>query len=76
MKDQEKRRIQDAINHINTSADVDPWACEIAVAAMEALLVGGRCSGCAFESMEEWAMPCMVCKRNCKDYWRAKDDRN
>ena len=28
------------------------------------------CSGCAFEYIEEWEMPCAKCKRNCKDYWR------
>lgn len=32
------------------------------------------CTGCAFESVEEWEMPCAKCKRNCKDYWRAKHD--
>lgn len=30
------------------------------------------CSGCAFYDKEEWEMPCVKCKRNCKDYWRAK----
>lgn len=30
------------------------------------------CTGCAFESMNEWELPCTKCKRNCKDYWRAK----
>ena len=28
------------------------------------------CMECAFENMEEWEMPCVVCKRNCKDYYR------
>ena len=28
-------RIQNAINHIKTSADVDPWAMELAVGALE-----------------------------------------
>ena len=28
-------RIQNAIRHIESSLDVDPWACEIAVDAME-----------------------------------------
>ena len=31
------------------------------------------CAGCAFEDVEEWEMPCRKCKRNCKDYWRAKE---
>ena len=30
------------------------------------------CLGCAFEYVEEWQLPCAKCKRNCKDYWRAK----
>lgn len=32
------------------------------------------CTGCAFESMEEWEMPCAKCKRKMKDYWRGKLD--
>ena len=35
MTKQEKDRIQNAINHIKTSSDVDDWAVEIAVEAME-----------------------------------------
>ena len=34
MTSQEKDRIQNAINHIRTSSDVDEWAVEIAVEAM------------------------------------------
>lgn len=30
------------------------------------------CTGCTFASCEEWEMPCRKCKRNNKDYWRAK----
>lgn len=30
----EKDRIESAIRHIQTSADIDPWACELAVEAM------------------------------------------
>ena len=30
------------------------------------------CVGCAFEDVESWQPPCTMCKRNCKDYWRAK----
>jgi len=32
---QEKDRIQNAIRHIQTAVDVDPWAREIAVEALE-----------------------------------------
>ena len=35
MTSQEKDRIECAIRHIKTSADVDPWAVEIAVEAMQ-----------------------------------------
>lgn len=31
------------------------------------------CAGCAFAEKESWEMPCEKCKRNCKDYWRAKE---
>lgn len=31
------------------------------------------CSGCAFESVEEWQDPCRQCKRGCKDYYRPKE---
>ena len=34
MTDKEKDRIQNAIRHIQTAVDVDPWAAEIAVEAM------------------------------------------
>ena len=35
MTKQEKDRIQNAIRHIQTAVDVDPWAVEIAVDAMQ-----------------------------------------
>jgi hypothetical protein len=35
MTEQEKDRIENAIRHIKTAADVDEWAMEIAVEAME-----------------------------------------
>lgn len=35
MKEQEKDRIECAIRHIESSLDVDPWARDIAVDAME-----------------------------------------
>ncbi len=61
-------------DHIRTALDVDPWAIEELQKVLDAYLADG-CQGCAFEPMEEWEMPCRKCKRNCKDYWRAKDDR-
>jgi len=35
MTTQERDRIESAIRHIQTSVDIDPWAMEIAVEAME-----------------------------------------
>lgn len=35
MTTQERDRIESAIRHIQTSVDIDPWAMEIAVGAME-----------------------------------------
>ena len=35
MMTNDKDRIQNAIRHIQTSADIDPWAVEIAVEAMK-----------------------------------------
>ena len=34
------------------------------------------CIGCAFEDKEEWELPCVKCKRNCKDYWRRCNEDN
>lgn len=34
---------------------------------------GNGSNGCAFADKEEWEMPCEKCKRNQRDYWRAKE---
>ena len=34
--------------------------------------VGELCKGCDFDNVESSLSPCTFCKRNCKDYWRAK----
>ena len=47
-------------------------AVELAVKALTAQFADG-CSGCAFESTEEWEMPCCKCKHNSKDYWRKAE---
>lgn len=60
-------------DHIRSSADVDPLAIEELQKLLDAYLADG-CSGCAFEPNEEWEMPCRKCKRNCKDYWRKKEN--
>lgn len=31
------------------------------------------CTGCNFEYVDEWEMPCAKCKRNHMDYWRPKE---
>ena len=33
------------------------------------------CTVCKFTDFEEWDLPCKICKRNSKDYWRARDDK-
>ena len=30
------------------------------------------CIGCAYDDVMSWELPCRQCKRNSKDYWRAK----
>ena len=59
-------------DHIRSSVDVDPWAIEELRRVLDAYLADG-CSGCAYMDREEWDMPCLKCKRNSKDYWRAKE---
>lgn len=39
---------------------------------LEAKEKADGCKGCAFSAREEWEMPCSICKRNHKDYWRPK----
>lgn len=48
MKDMEKDRIVCAISHIQTAVDVDPWAIEIAVDAMEKQIPKKPVMGYAF----------------------------
>lgn len=45
---QEKDRIQNAIRHIQTAVDVDPWVVEIAVEAMEKQIPKNPVMGYAF----------------------------
>ena len=47
--------------------NVDNALCKI-----EEQINANGCKDCAFMDKEEWEMPCCKCKRNCKDYWRAK----
>ena len=68
-----KDKILMMYDHIRSSVDVDPWAIKELRKALDAYLADG-CSGCAFEDKEEWELPCTICSRNCKDYWRAKDE--
>ncbi len=39
---------------------------------LEEQMKADGCCGCAFDDVEPWQMPCDRCKRNSKDYWRAK----
>lgn len=50
-----------------------PEFAKIAIEALEQQDADG-CVGCAFIDTEEWEMPCVKCRRACKDYWRAKHD--
>ena len=59
-------------DHIKSSADVDPWAIEELKKVLAAYLADG-CWKCAFGGVDEWELPCRECKRNTKDYWRAKE---
>ena len=70
-----KDKVMRMYDHIRSSADVDPWAIEELRRVLDAYLADG-CFGCAFADCEEWNMPCLMCKRNCKDYWRAKNERS
>ena len=68
-----KDKILMMYDHIRSSVDVDPWAIKELRRVLEAYTADG-CKGCAFEDKQEWELPCTICSRNCKDYWRAKDD--
>lgn len=76
MKAQEKDRIECAIRHIQTAADIDPWAVEIAVDAMEKQIPKKPVMGYAFgekirevikrtdpERAESKTECCPVCER-------------
>ena len=68
-----KDKVMMMYDHIRSSTDVDPWAIEELRRVLDAYMSNG-CSGCAFEDREEWEMPCLMCNRNCKNYWRAKNE--
>lgn len=42
--------------------------------AVRPLIKTDGCRGCAFEDKDDWEMPCVKCKRNCKDYYRTRID--
>jgi len=58
-------------DHIRSSTDVDPWAIEVLRKVLDAYLADG-CSGCAYEGVLAWELPCKKCRRNSTDYWRRK----
>mgnify|MGYP007080089686 CR=1 FL=1 len=62
-------QLQDLKNHCKEfCADIE--ALDMAIKALDRQNADG-CTGCAFANVEEWEMPCVRCKRGCKDYWRA-----
>ena len=76
MTEQEAKKILDKTDFAYSSP-LTREAMNIAIKALEILLVkenADGCKGCAFESVNEWELPCAKCKRNSKDYWRAKMD--
>ena len=68
-----KDKVMMMYDHIRSSTDVDPWAIE-ELRRVLAAYMSDACLECAFEDCEEWNMPCRECRRNSKDYWRAKNE--
>ena len=66
-----KDKAMQMFDHIQSSADVDPWAIKELRKVLGTYLADG-CVGCAFLGTEEWEMPCAKCRRNAKDYWRKE----
>ena len=33
------------------------------------------CNGCKYIAKDEYDEPCLRCRRNCKDYWRAGETK-
>ena len=65
----------EAIKVIIDDALYNPEAAKIAIEAItltDAREKADGCMSCEFCDTEEWEMPCAKCKRNCRDYWRAK----
>ena len=71
-------QLQDLKNHCKEFCtdkgsiwNVDIEALDMAIKALDRQNADG-CTGCTFANVEEWEMPCVRCKRGCKDYWGAK----
>ena len=76
MTAQDKDRIQNAIRHIQTATDVDPWAVEIAVDAMKKQIpkepeytMHPYCPRCGNEVAKD-DMHCAQCGQ--KIYWEEE----
>ena len=66
---QEKDRIQNAIRHIQTAVDVDPWAREIAVKALEKQIPKKLQNLHRFKGREKCIGTCPTCGYACySDY--------
>ena len=81
MTDQEKDRIECAIRHIKTAVDIDPWAVEMAVDALEKQIPRQikeihvdeyYCPSCGSENNAEqgvvWDLYCPQCGQALKMY--------
>ena len=72
----EQEAIKNALNGLrNADIKIDDEIRYPSIKALEKQLMkedADGCVGCAFIDVEEWEMPCAKCKRNSKDFWRAK----
>ena len=71
MNNQEKDRIECAIRHIQTAVDVDPWAQEIAVDAMEKQIPKKPIMIQSRHNENLWYLYCPSCK-NWMGLWNSR----
>ena len=78
MTPQEIDRIECAIRHIQTAADVDPWACDIAVEAMRKQIPQKPITICPIchKEIVVGDMHCMRCNQASCDNWSEWERRD
>lgn len=57
------------LEHILSNNTVAEWAKEKLKETVSSYLSDG-CTECEFVNVNSWEMPCKVCVRNSRDYWR------